>query len=140
MSLTDDILAHLADGPANAATLAEQLGRDSAVVARMLGRLRADGRVVVDDDGAVHVAGSRGRQPACPPPQHEDEPVPAEVVEEAPPTMRCWVYSDGCFGLGRGEVVLELSADEVRQLARFLDGVQALMDAAATPAIEHQVR
>lgn len=28
MSLTEDILAHLADGPANAATLAEQNGRE----------------------------------------------------------------------------------------------------------------
>jgi hypothetical protein len=104
----------------------------------MLGKLRADGRVTLDDDGAARIAGARRRQPA-PPPQPEDEPVTAELVDAPEPAMRCWVYSDGCFGLGRGETVLELSADEVRQLARFLAGVQTLLDAAQpAPAIAHE--
>lgn len=138
MSLLDDILQQLANGgPADAATLAEHLGRDAPVVARMLGKLRADGRVVVDDDGTARVASARRKQTAA---VREDEPVTAEVVDEPAPQMRCWVYSDGCFGLGRGETVLELSTDEVRQLARFLGGALSLLDAAAGPAIEHQVR
>jgi predicted transcriptional regulator len=67
MSLLDDILQQLADsGPASAPTLAVQLERDPAVVARMLGKLRADGRVTLDDDGAARIAGARRRQPAPP--------------------------------------------------------------------------
>lgn len=136
MSLSEDIAQKLCDsGPADAATLAQLLERDPTVVARMLGKMRAAGRVAIDDDGLASL--TAGARAARTHPTRREEPEPiAEVVDEPVPALRCWVYSDGCFGLGRGETVLELSGDELRQLARFVAGVQGLIEA-ASPAIEH---